>query len=73
MKATKFDWKSHIDFVYSVPALIFPPLIYIFDIKMQYIVLIAAVKSDFESELYVLPSPNNPYGFAYKGCSFGKK
>lgn len=42
----------------------FPPLIYIFDIKTQYIVLIAAVKSHFKSELYVLPSPNNPYGFA---------
>lgn len=69
----RFDWKSHIAFVYSVPANFFFPLIYIFDIKMHYIFLIAAVKSDFESELYVLPTLNNQYRFTNKGCFFSKK
>lgn len=68
-----FDWKIHVDFVYSVPAMFFSPLNYIFDIKTYYIFLIAVVKSDFKSELYILPTLNKPYRFTYKDCFFSKK
>lgn len=40
----KFNWKSHVDFVYSVLAMLFSPLNYIFHIKIHYIFLIVIVK-----------------------------
>lgn len=53
--------------------MIFFPLNDIFDIKIHYIFLIAVVKSDFKSELHILPTLNKLYRFTNKDCPFSNK